>query len=117
MVVAAVGLSAITFGACEEDSERGDCVARIRYEGVMYRYDDFVDQSAPSGRDLGGGEVVDCGTLENAPVVAEVTVTSVRGVDPSVAVKVERGYGSGVYVAENVPSDDWPDGLTASPTR
>ena len=114
-----VGLTTIILSACGRDdstSGDGDCTARIRYEGVIYRYHDLLNQTAPSGRDLGGGEVVDCGTAEKAPVVAEVSVSSVRGVAPSVAVKVVRGYGSGVYVAEDLPRGDWPEDLLVSPT-
>ena len=90
-----------------------DCNARIRYEGVLYRPDNALNQAAPSGTSIGDGEVVDCGQVDTAPAVDEATVSSVKGVETSVAVVVVRGQWKGIYVAEDVPRSEWPRILSA----
>lgn len=113
MVVALV--AAPILGACNSDTpgNDGDCNARIRYEGVVYRPHNELNQAAPTGDSLGEGEVVDCGDLETAPKVDEVRVSSVAGVATSIAVAVGQGRWHGIYVAEDVPRSDWPKVLSA----
>jgi len=106
MLVASVAfLNACDTGPSAMD---GDCVARIRYEGVIYRPHDGLNQAAPRGSELGTGDVVDCGEGASAPKVDEVTVFSVKGVASSIAVMAEQGQWQGIYVAEDVPRSDWP---------
>lgn len=96
--------------ACDPDPSGtdGDCSARIRYEGVVYRPHAALNQSAPQGSELGTGDVVDCGNAASAPKVDEVTVFSVQGVATSVALMAGQGDWHGIYVAEGVPRSDWP---------
>ena len=96
--------------ACGTDASGtdADCIARIRYEGVIYRPHDELNQAAPQGGELGKGDVVDCGEADSAPKVDEVTVFSVKGVAPSIALKVEQGSWRGIYVAEDVLRSAWP---------
>ena len=93
----------------------GDCVARVRFDGVMYEpvYDVGV-RSAAAGEPVGTGDVVDCGSLDGAPTVDSVKLVSVREVDPSTAVLVprdgRRGW-QGLYVAEDLERSSWPPAL------
>ena len=106
LLVAAMAL----LNACDTDPSAidGDCIARIRYEGVIYRPHDGLNPAAPRGSELGTGDVVDCGEGASAPKVDDVTVFSVKGVASSIAVMAEQGQWQGIYVAEDVPRSDWP---------
>lgn len=112
-VLAVVAASQLLL-ACGADSsaDRGDCNARIRYEGTVYRPHNELNPDAPRGGKLGSAEVVDCGDATSAPVVDEAVIFSVRGVATSVAVMVSAREWRGIYVAENVadgvPPSDWP---------
>ncbi|MGH3331149.1 MAG: DUF6281 family protein [Nocardioidaceae bacterium] len=109
MVLAAVPL----LSACDTDSSSkgGDCNARIRYDGVIYRPHNALNQAVPQGVELGAGDVVGCGEAASAPKVDEVTVLSVEGVAPSIAVMARQGQWRGIYVAEDVPRSTWPRSL------
>jgi hypothetical protein len=100
-------------GACGPDVPAGDedCNARIRYQGVIYRPHNAVNQAAPRGGELGTGEVVGCGEGSSAPRVDEVTVHSLRSVSPPVAITVAHGEWKGIYVAEGLRRSDWPSAL------
>jgi hypothetical protein len=74
----------------------------------IYRPHNGLNQATPRGRELGAGDVVDCGEGASAPKVDEVTVFSVKGVASSIAVMAEQGEWQGIYVAEDVPRSDWP---------
>jgi len=111
MVVAAFPLL-VACGADPSGSDR-DCSARIRYEGVVYRPHNALNQAAPQGSRLGTGDVVDCGDGASAPKVDEVTVFSVKGVSTSVALIAGQGDWHGIYVAEGVPRSEWPRVLRA----
>jgi Family of unknown function (DUF6281) len=106
MLVAAMAL----LNACDTAPSAldGDCSARIRYQGVIYRPHNALNQAAPRGSELGTGDVVDCGEGASAPKVDEVTVFSVKGVASSIAVMAKQGEWQGIYVAEDVPRSDWP---------
>jgi hypothetical protein len=104
-----VGLVLMLLSAC--GAQTGDCNARIRYEGVVYRPHNALDQSLPQGAELGAGDVVDCGNGADAPKVDDVTVYAVKGVSTSIAVGTGAGDWSGIYVAENLPPADWPASL------
>jgi len=118
LVIAAL-VAGPMLGACNADgsgTDTGDCNARIRYEGVLYRPHNALNQAAPSGNSLGEGEVVDCGDVDTAPRVDTVTVSSVKGVETSVAVVVGQGQWRGVYVAEDLPRTEWP-GVLSEPKK
>jgi len=102
--------------ACNADPSEtdGDCSARIRYEGVVYRSHTALNQSAPQGSQLGTGDVVDCGNAASAPKVDEVTVFSVKDVATSVALMAGQGDWSGIYVAEGVPNRNGPEPYVAA---
>lgn len=99
-------------GGCIDDLRTTDpdedCVARIRYEGVIYGPHDALNDAAPRSGELGMGDVVDCGGVDSAPTVDQVAVLSVRGVPPSVAVIVGSGEWRGIYVAEDMAQSEWP---------
>jgi hypothetical protein len=96
-------------GACAPGvSTDADCNARIRYEGVLYRPHNALNESAPQGAELGTGDVVGCGEAASAPKVDEVTVYAVRDVPHSVAIKTRGGGWDGIFVAEGVPRSEWP---------
>lgn len=82
----------------------GDCIASVRWHGVVYIVNTHVDQRAPKGRVIGPGAVVDC---DHRTVVDRVVVASVKGVDRRQAISV-RGSHHGVYVAEGLPRAQWP---------
>lgn len=111
-------LGAPLFAGCTTDAANGgDCSARIRYQGIVYRSHQALNQSAPAGRSLGQGDVVDCGDVDSAARVDEVAVLSVRGVASAVAVVVKEKDWRGVYVSEEVPSSDWPQVLQGDGTQ
>jgi hypothetical protein len=82
----------------------GDCVASIRFLGVVYVANMHVDQAAPKGRAIGPGAVMDC---DHRRVVDRVLVSTVKGADSRQAIGV-RGRWSGVYVAGDLPRTQWP---------
>ncbi len=94
-----------------EPGSDGDCVARIRYEGVLYRPHNELQPDLTRGRLLGTGDIVGCGGI-SAEAVDEVKVYAVKGVDPAVAVLTTAGeWGPGAYVAEGLPRRSWPPNL------
>jgi hypothetical protein len=104
-LVSALGLCLLS--GCGGDSgdqltaaNRGDCVASVRFRGVVHITNTHVDQTAPKGRAIGPGALLDC---DHRTVVDRVVVSAVRGADTRRAVSV-RGDWHGVYVAEGPPS-------------
>ncbi len=89
-------------------ANEGDCVIKIRYEGVLYRPHSDMNQSAPVGDALGVAEAVGCGDVESARKPDEVGVSSIEGIGPEIAIAVVRGLYSGRYVAVDLPMSDWP---------
>lgn len=108
----AATLVALSVAACGDapGGTEGDCNARIGWDGVVYRSHSALNQAAPSGDDLGFGDVLDCDEAS----VAKVEVLTVSGVDAAVAIRVGRGTWQGVYVASDVPPASWPEALTSS---
>ncbi|MFN8136177.1 MAG: DUF6281 family protein [Propionicimonas sp.] len=100
-------MAAAVLGACSAAND-GDCTGRIRYEDVLYRSHNALNQHAPAGERLGEAEVVGCGDVDSASAVDEVIVFSVKGDTANVAVIVEQGPWHGVYVSEDVPRSAWP---------
>ena len=98
-------LAACASGVSGDD---GGCNARIRYEGVLYRPHNALNETAPRGAELGAGDVVGCGEGASAPKVDEVTVYAVKNVPHSIAVKTRGDDWEGIYVAEGVPQSEWP---------
>jgi len=98
--------------ACNTDrlAQDGDCSARIRYEGVVYRSHNELNPQAAPGRPLGTADVIDCGG-DAARKVDEVDVSAVGGVAPSQAIIVTADQWRGIYVAEDVPRSEWPTRL------
>jgi hypothetical protein len=105
------GLAALPLlGACASgvSGDDGDCSARIRHEGVIYRPHNALNETAQRGANLGTGDVVGCGEGASAPKVDEVTVYAVKNVPMSIALKTREGEWEGIYVAEGVPQSEWP---------
>jgi hypothetical protein len=100
-------------GACASgvSSNDGDCNARIRYDGVIYRPHNALSETASRGPELGVGDVIGCGEGVSAPKVDKVTVYAVENVPHSIVVKTRRGEWQGIYVAEGVAQADWPSVL------
>lgn len=107
-VLVGVFLAACSAGV---NGSEGDCNARIRFGGEVYEPRGDLDQDAPAGKEIGDGEVIDCGDGSSAPVVDRVAVHAVRGVPTSVAIRVLGEDWSGAYVAEDLPRAEWPDAL------
>jgi hypothetical protein len=106
--------SAITLVACSDDgpdASDGDCSARVRLGGTVFRPHNALNQRAPVGQVLGSGEIIDCGTAKDAPSVDTVTVYAVSDVDDQIAVIVRDREWSGVYVVEGIPRSAWPEQL------
>ena len=92
----------------------GDCVARVRFAGVVYEPNTRLDAKAPRGRALGHGALVDCSGKRIGDGVAgryRVTVFAVRGVTPDAAIITGPGDAHGIYVEEQLPFDAWPAGI------
>lgn len=87
----------------------GDCLASVRFHGVVYIVNTRVDQAAPKGPTIGPGAVVDC---DHRTVVERVVVSSVKGVENRQAISL-RGHYHGVYVAEDLPHSQWPEVVRA----
>ena len=113
-VVAGALLSASALVGCSEDApdgSDGDCSARVRLSGEVFRPHNELNQAAPVGRVLGSGEIIDCGSAQDAQSVDTVQVHAVSEVDDQVAVVVTDGQWSGVYVVEGLPRSAWPEQL------
>jgi hypothetical protein len=107
LTVALAGGCADTGGA---QGSEGGCNGRIRYEGVVYRPHNAVNESAPPGKALGDADVIGCGGI-SAEAVDTVRLYAVEGVDPDVAVTTDDAEWGAVYVAEAVPQKSWPPEL------
>ena len=114
-VLAAAVVSAYVVSTACSTGMPGDCVGRVRFDGVMYEPVIGVRVKwAAADAPLGRGEIVDCGSLDNAPAVESVKLVSLDDVDPSVAVLVPRGQQhrwQGLYVAEDLERSSWPAAL------
>jgi hypothetical protein len=111
--IALLLVSALLFGCSGRDSDadwEGDCSGRVRYQGALYRSHNELNQAAPLGRPLGGGDIVGCGGL-GADAVNRVEVRVVRGVDPGIAIAIGDKKWRGVYVAVGVQKASWPEVL------
>jgi hypothetical protein len=89
----------------------GDCLARVRFDGAIYRPAGSLKPQAPTGSALGHGALIDClGEPVGDGVVSRyrVHVFAVRGTAPTVAILVLTGDARGVYVAEALPRSQWP---------
>jgi hypothetical protein len=91
----------------------GDCVARVRFAGVIYTPNTNLNAKAPRGRALGHGSVIDCfgKNLDDAipSRYRVVRIFAVRGVSPGTAIITGPGDAHGIYVDEDLrhPSQ-WP---------
>jgi len=105
-------LAVLALAGCTSDGgNEGDCTARVRFEGDLYRAHGALPTQAPLGSSVGHGDVVGCGGLD-APAVDRVEVRRIEGVDPGVAVGT-RGNWRGLYIREDLASDQssWPEPL------
>lgn len=107
LVLAVVALA----GCTSEDGYEGDCSARVRFGGSLYRSHNAMPSHAPLGAAVGRGDVVGCGGLD-APAVDRVQVRRIRGVDPELAIGT-RGEWSGLYLREDLAAEQssWPEPL------
>jgi hypothetical protein len=104
-LVSALGLC-LLFGCGDTTSAgyEGDCGPSIRFRGVVYIAGTRVDQTAPKGRTIGQGGVLDC---DHRTIVESVIVSTVKRADSRQAIGV-RGTYHGVYVAEDLHHAQWP---------
>jgi hypothetical protein len=113
-VVVSALLSASALVGCSEaapDGSDGDCSARVRLSGKVFRPHNELNQGAPVGHVLGRGEIVDCGSATDAQGVDTVEVHAVSHVDDQIAVVVTDSQWSGVYVVEGLAQSAWPEQL------
>lgn len=103
-------LPCVSACSAEQSAEDGECSARIRYEGVVYRSHNELNAEPSSGLPLGTGDVIGCGG-DAARVVEQVEVSAVGGVTPSLAIVVRTEQWRGTYVSEHVPRSEWPTQL------
>jgi hypothetical protein len=92
----------------------GDCVARVRFAGVIYRPNNSLNPKAPPGRALGHGALVDCfGKKIGDGIVSRyrVKVFAVRGVAPATAIITGPGDAHGIYVDGRLSRSEWPAGI------
>ena len=84
-----LAFAVVALGGCAQDgANEGDCNAKIRFQGSIYRVHSDMRDHAPLGRSVGQGEVVGCGGLE-APAIDEVQVRRIKGVSPAVALATD----------------------------
>jgi hypothetical protein len=112
----------LCLGACATDGPdptagnvHGDCVARVRFAGVIYTPNTGLNAKAPRGQALGQGTLVDCSGEridDGVPSRSRVKVFAVRGVAPATAIITGPGDAHGIYVDEDLrhPSQ-WPAGI------
>lgn len=98
-------------GCTSEGGNEGDCSARVRFEGNLYRPHSAMPAQAPLGAYMGRGDVVGCGGVD-APAVDQVKVRKIKGVDPEVALGT-GGDWPGLYIREDLASEQsaWPEPL------
>jgi hypothetical protein len=106
-VVALMMLGGCSMG----DGTEGDCSARVRYEGSLYRIHNLLPQKAAMGEPVGAGDVVGCGGID-AEAVDRVDVRPIKGVDPKIAIGT-RGEWRGTYIREELATEPstWPQPL------
>jgi hypothetical protein len=93
----------------------GDCNARVRYDGVVYRPHNELSSDPPPGARLGMADVIGCGDADSASVVDRTPVFMVSDVAASVAIMVDGDEWQGIYVAEGVPPSKWPGSTYGNP--
>lgn len=79
--------------------------------GTVFRPHNELNPEAPVGHVLGSGEIIDCGSAQDAQSVDTVNVYAVSEVDDQIAVVVIDRQWSGVYVVEGLPRSAWPEQL------
>lgn len=113
VVAAALTLSAAGTTSCSDtvnNSELdGDCTARVRLDGVIFRPHNLTIAKPPLGEPLGDADVVDCGEGMDAPRVGHVRVFAIKGLPTDLAVAVRRGAMGGAYIVEGSSPSDWPE--------
>ncbi len=110
LAIVTVALPLLSASGCAEpDGTSGDCTARIEFDGTRYRSHNRLNPSAPiASRPLGEAKVLDC-TDEGWEEFDSVTVRPIKGVDPSIAIAVDRSEEWwGIYVADNTTPSEWP---------
>jgi hypothetical protein len=105
-----VAILALT-GCASDAGNEGDCSARVRFDGHLYRPHSAMPDQAPLGSSVGRGDVVGCGGAD-APAVDRVEILGIKGVEPEVAVAT-RGDWPGLYIREDLATDQasWPEPL------
>jgi hypothetical protein len=103
-------MAMLAVASCSSNGgNEGDCSARVRFEGSLYRPHDAMPDQVALGPSVGRGEVVGCGGLD-APAVARVEVRRIEGVDPEIAIGT-RGDWRGLYIRDDLASQQssWPE--------
>jgi hypothetical protein len=101
------GCSASDGNAGSQQASQGDCSARIRYHGTLYRPHNALNQAAPIGKIAANGDIIGCGG-NSAAAIDKVKVYAVKGVGLDIAVMTDDARWHGVYVAEGMPQSSWP---------
>ena len=110
---APLAFAVVALGGCAQDgANEGDCNAKVRFQGSIYRVHSDMRDHALLGRSVGQGEVVGCGGLE-APAIDEVQVRRIKGVSPTVALATDDEDWRGLFIREDLASEpsSWPEEL------
>ena len=110
---ALLALAVVALGGCAQDgANEGDCNAKVRFQGSMYRVHSDMRDHAPLGASVGQGEVVGCGGSE-APAIDEVEVRRIKGVSLAVAVATSDEEWRGLFIREDLATEpsSWPEVL------
>ena len=112
-VVVAVVASAAVVACGGPTATEGDCNARIRYGGRVYRPHNALNQDAATAGPVGHARVLDC---DGSPLrdLAAQPVSGLTNVPVAIAVRVTGSPYGGVYVAVGVRRAEWPAPLRRS---
>lgn len=110
--VAAVGMALLS--GCGTDPDSVDCLADVAFESVTYRsHNELADPPART-KPLGTGDLLDC----DGEPIGDVEVAAAPGVDPAVAIVVTGpAEMAGMWVAEDLAPDEWPEQIRRTPDR
>jgi hypothetical protein len=111
--VVAFAVSAAVVACGGPTANEGDCSARIRYAGTIYRPHNALNQDAATAGPVGRARVIDCDGSPLRDLEAQ-PVSGLTGVPVAIAVRVTGSPYGGVYVAVGVHRAQWPAPLRRS---
>lgn len=107
-LAAALALAFFATGCSEKSYPATDgCNVRVELEGAIYRPHNELNPAAPVGKKLAQANLLACDGM----VINQAQAFRVKGVDPRTALIVKDERAAGVYVAEALEPQDWPEAL------